>query len=192
MRKSSTAVEAIICSFRSRSPIGVNKRARDNAAETWVQAAIAAGCDPHMRQEPLSSDGLAGEWLLITSKACLNNPLYPGTLPDEFLDEVFIVLLMLGRVQHDGALQPWHGSVFPDDSSARALALRMRLARDALAMDHRLFYGDCGINPKAGEALEAGHVSFASPDHGMLHQICAHHNIPEEWLMHGNAEDIEA
>ena len=191
MRKSSAAAGAIICSFRSVGPISVEKPAGDNAAEIWVQAAIDAGCDPHMRQEPLSSDELAGEWLLITSKAGRDNPLYPGTLPDEFLDEVFIVLARLGRVQHDGVLQPWHGNVLPDDSSARALALRVKLARDALAMDHGLFYGACGLNPKAGEAPEAGHVSFATPDHEMLHNVCGYHTIPEEWLMLGNAEDIE-
>ena len=113
-------------------------------------------------------------------------------MPDDFLDEVFIVLARLGRIQHDAVLQPWHGNVLPEESSAQALALRMKLARAAFAMDSDLFYGDCGINPKAGEALEAGHVSFASPDQEMVLQVCAHHKIPEEWVMLGTAEDIEA
>ena len=191
MRKSSAAAEAIICSFRSVGPISVEKPAGDNTAEIWVQAAIAAGSDPLMRQEPLSSDGLAGEWLLVTSKAGLNHPLYPGTLPDEHLDEVFIVLAKLGRIVHDAELKAWHGNVLPDDSSARALAFRVKLAREALGINRRHFYGACGLNPKAGEALEAGHVSFASADHEMLHEVCGYHNIPEEWLMLGNAEDIE-
>ena len=191
MRKSSAAAEAIICSFRSVGPISVTKQASDSAAEIWVQAAIAAGCDPHMRQEPLSSDGLAGEWLVVVSKAGLNHSLYPGALPDELLDEVFIVLARLGRVRCDAELKAWHGNVLPDDSSARALAFRMKLAREALGIKRRHFYGACGINPKAGEAFEAGHGSFASPDHEMLHDVCSYHNIPEEWLMLGNAEDIE-
>ena len=144
-----------------------------------------------MRQEPLSSDGLAGEWLLVTSKAGLGHPLYPGALPDELLDEVFIVLARLGRIVHDTELKAWHGNVLTDDSSARALAFRVKLAREALGINRRHFYGACGINPKAGEALEAGHVSFASPDHEILHELCTYHGIPEEWLMLGNAEDIE-
>jgi len=80
MRRSSAAADAIICSFRSMSPIGTKALVGDGLAETWVQAAIAAGCNPHMRQEPLSRDGLAGEWLLFVSKTGLNHPLYPGEL----------------------------------------------------------------------------------------------------------------
>ena len=189
MRNNSQAAEAIICSFRSMNPVGA--RAEDRLAEVWVQAAIAAGCDPHMRQEPLSSAELAGEWLMVVSKAGLNHPIYPGTLPDELLDEVFIVLARLGRVLHDSTLKAWHGNVWPDDSSARAIAFRVRLAREALALDRRHFYGACGLNPKAGEALEGAHVSFACADHEMLHELCAYHDVPEEWLMLGNAEDIE-
>ena len=192
MRRSTEAAEAIICSFRSVNPIGVKTLAGDRLAETWVQAAIAAGCDPHMRQEPLSNDGLAGEWLLVVAKGGLSHPLYPGQLADDLLDEVFLVLGRLGRVIYDDTLKPWHGNVWPDDSSARALAFRVRLARKALKMDRSYFYGNCGLNPKAGEAIEAAHVSFASADHEMLHTLCAYHNISEEWLMLGNAEDIQA
>jgi hypothetical protein len=126
MRRSSEAAEAIICSFRSMSPIGVKTLAGDRLAETWVQAAIAAGCDPHMRQEPLSNDGLAGEWLLVVAEGGMSHPLYPGELADELLDEVFLVLGRLGRVIHDDTLKVWHGNVWPDDSSARALALTTR------------------------------------------------------------------
>ena len=191
MRNNSAAAEAIICSFRSVKPVGAGTLA-GHLAEIWVQAAIAAGCDPFMRQEPLSSGELAGEWLLVTSKAGLSHALYPGALPDELLDEVFVVLSRLGRVQHDAILMPWHGNVMSDDSSALALAFRVRLAREALAMDRARFYGECSLNPKAGEALEAGHVSFASPDHVMVPELCAHHGIPEEWVAIGNAQDIEA
>ena len=103
MRTSSEAAEAIICSFRSMSPMGA--KSGDRLAEIWVQAAIAVGCDPHMRQEPLSNDGLAGEWLMVVSKAGLGHPIYPGTLPDELLDEVFLILARLGRVIHDSTLK---------------------------------------------------------------------------------------
>ena len=58
------------------NPIGA--KAGDRVAEIRVQAAIAAGCDPHMRQQTLSSGGLAGEWLPVVSKAGLNHPIYPG------------------------------------------------------------------------------------------------------------------
>ena len=192
MRHSSTAAEAIIRSFQSMSPICAKTLGGDRLAEIWMQAAIAAGCNPHMRQAPLSGDGLAGEWLLVTAKAGLNHPLYPGQLPDELLDEAFLVLARLGRVIHDDTLKAWHGNVWTDDSSARALAFRMRLAREAFGLDRCAFYGACGLNPKAGEALEAAHASFASADHEMLSELCACHGIPEEWLMLGHAEDIEA
>ncbi len=191
MRRSSAAAEAIICSFQSVRPMEVKTLAGDRLAEIWVQAAIAAGCDPLMRQEPLSSEGLAGEWLLATAKAGLASPLYPGALPDDLLDEVFMVLSRLGRIKHDARLKPWHGNVMPDDGSPRALAFRVKLAREALAMDRTRFYGDCGLNLKAGEALEAAHVSFADPDNEMLQELCAHHAIPEEWAVLGNAEDID-
>ena len=79
MRQSSTAAEAIIRSFRSMAPMGAKALAGDRLAETWVQAAIAAGCDPHMRQQPLSSDGLAGEWVLVVSKAGLKSFPLSGT-----------------------------------------------------------------------------------------------------------------
>jgi hypothetical protein len=143
------------------------------------------------QMSPLRVAGLAtARPFAPVTKAGVNPPIYPGTLPDELLDEVFIVLARLGRVQHDIELKAWHGNVLPDDSSARALAFRVKLAREALGIDRRHFYGACGINPKAGEALEAGHVSFASPDHEMQ-DVCSYHHIPEEWLMLGNAEDIE-
>lgn len=107
------------------------------------------------------------------------------------MDEVFVVLARLGRIVLHTELKAWHGNVLPDDSSARALALRVKLAREALGIKRRDFYGACGINPKVGEALEAGHASFAFPDREILHDVCSYHNIPEEWLMLGNAEDIE-
>ena len=192
MRRSSEAAEAIICSFRSMSAIGAKTLAGDRLAEIWVQAAIAAGCDPHMRQEPLTTYSSAGEWVLAVSRAGLKHPLYPGRLPQCLLDEVFFILARLGRVLHDGSLKVWHGNVWPDDSSPSAVALRMMLVRQSLAMDRGRFYGACGFNPKAGEALEAGHACFASLDHEMLDELSAYYGIPQDWLTFGNADEIQA
>jgi hypothetical protein len=58
------------------------------------------------------------------------------------------------RVIHDKTLKAWHGNVWPINSYARALAIRVRLARKALAIDRSTFYTACGLNPKAGKALE--------------------------------------
>ena len=145
-----------------------------------------------MQQEPLISEGYAGEWLLVLSIAGHASPLYPGKLPEGLLDEVFIVLGHLGRLTHDPHLRPWHGNVLLDDSSARAIAFRIRLVREALYMSSGLFYVRCGINPKVGEAFEAGYLSSLSPDQEMLHVISAHYGIPEDWIMQGDAEEIEA
>jgi hypothetical protein len=146
----------------------VKTLAGDRLAETWVQAAIAAECDPFMQQESLSRDGLAGEWLLVTSKAGLNNALYPGALPEDLLDEVFMVLARLGRVKHDPVLKPWHGNVLPDDSSPRALALRMKLARDSLALDRPVSMGTAASIRKQANPWKQG----MSPSHLPLTRCC--------------------
>lgn len=192
MRPRPAAAEAIICAFQSISAATAKSDADRLLAEIWVQASIASGCNPHMRQEPLSSGAAAGEWVFVYAKTASKHLLYPGRLPDDLFDEVFFILVRLGRVIHDKALKAWHGNVWPDDSSPRALGFRMRLTREALAMDRRRFYGACGFNAKAADALEAGHGSFASPDREMLTELCAYHRIPEEWVMLGNAQDIEA
>lgn len=192
MRPRPAAAEAIICAFQSINSGASKTEETRRLAEIWVQAAIIAGCNPHMRQEPLSSDGAAGEWVLVFAKAGRNHVLYPGGLPDDLFDEVFFVLVRLRRMIHDKVLKVWQGNVWPDDSSPRALGFRMRLAREALAMDRRFFYGLSGFNPKAGEAFEAGHGSFASPEREMPAELCVRHGIPEEWAMLGNAQEILA
>ena len=101
-------------------------------------------------------------------------------------------LARLGRVTHDQYLKPWHGDVLLDDSSSRAIAFRITLVRGSLYRDTALFYGACGIHAKVGEAIERGQLSFLTPDQEMLQTICRHYGIPEEWLMHGPAEEIEA
>jgi hypothetical protein len=161
-------------------------------AETWVRQAIAAGCDPFMQQEPLASDGYAGEWLLVLSAAGQFSPSYPGKLPEGLLDEVFVILARLGRLTHDQFLRPWHGNVLLDDSSARTIGFRIRLVREALYLSTGLFYARCRIDPKVGEAIEDGCLSSLTPDQEALHAICAQYEIPEEWVMHGAAEEIEA
>jgi hypothetical protein len=160
-------------------------------AETWVEEAIAAGCYPHMRQEPLSSHELAGEWLLVVSAAGLANPLYPGSVPDRFLDEVFLILGHLGRIKPCHGLRPWHGNVLPDDTSSRALAFRLKLVREALNLDYESFYGIMGIHSGTGEAIESGRFGYAAPDEEMLQAVCLYYDAPEEWLTHGGAEEME-
>ena len=46
--------------------------------------------------------------------------------------------------------------------------------REALYMNSGIFYARCGINPKVGEAFEAGCLSTLSPDQKMLRVISAH------------------
>jgi hypothetical protein len=159
-------------------------------AEVWVERAIAAGCNPNMRQQSLASED-AGEWLLVIFAAGLSHPLYPGRLPVRFLDDVFLILSRLGRIEHNRNLKPWHGNVLLDNASSRAVALRLKLIRHALHMDYARFYGAVGIAAKVGEALESGRVAFLEPDVEMLKAVCLHYDAPEEWLTHGSAEEIE-
>ena len=189
MRNIPTAYGALIYSLQTTEG---GKLANHCLAETWVQQAIAAGCAPYMQQEPLMSEDYAGEWLLVLSVAGHASPLYPGRLPEGLLDEVFIVLARLGRMTHDDFLKPWHGNVLLEDSSARAIGFRIRLVREALYWNARHFYARCGIDPKVGEGIEDGYLSSLSPDQEMLPAICAHYDIPEEWILHGAAEEIEA
>ena len=178
--------------IQSLSSLEGGKLANHCLAEIWVGQAITAACDPFMQQEPLASDGYAGEWLLVLSVAGRASPLYPGKLPEGLLNEVFIVLGRLGRLTYDQHLKPWHGDVLLDDSSTRAVGFRIRLVREAVCMSAELFYVRCGINPKVGEAFEAGYLSSLSPDQEMLHVISAYYGIPEDWIMQGDAEEIEA
>jgi hypothetical protein len=103
-----------------------------------------------------------------------------------------MVLARLGRVTHDQHLKPWHGNVLLDDSTSRAIAFRIKLVREALYMDASQFFRSCGIDQEVGEALEAGYVTSLCPDQELLQAICVHYDIPEEWIMHGAAEEIEA
>ncbi len=192
MRTHSMAAEAIVLNARSMSAAANGRtKGRSDVAAAWVEQAITAGLDPFMRQEPLSSSEQAGEWLLATSKDAAGRPNSPGTLADEHFDEAFVILAQLGRLRHAAELKPWHGNILPDDSSPRAVALRVKLAREALTLELEDFYRACGVNANAGRALEAGNRAFASIENEMLAVICAHHAIPEDWVMSGSAEDIE-
>ena len=81
--------------------------------------------------------------------------------------------------------------VSPDDCSSRAIAFRITLVRETLYMDPTLFYRACGIPAKVGEAIEK-RLSFLSQDQETLQAICTHYSIPEEWLVHGPADEIGA
>jgi hypothetical protein len=192
MRTHSTTAQALILSARSLSAARGRKQVRSDVAIAWVEQAIAAGCGPFMRQEPLSSSDQAGEWLLAISKDAATHPYFPGMPTDEHFDEVFVILARLGRLRPDATLRPWHGNVLPEDSSARAVALRIKIAREFIGLGQEAFYGACRMNLNAGRALEEGHRAFASIDNEMLPLICAQHGIPEDWVMFGTAEEIES
>jgi hypothetical protein len=174
-----------------RGQISVKRVTYRGFAEAWVDEAIVAGCDPHMRQEPLSSDGLAGEWLLVVSAAGLSNPFYPGSVPDEFLDEVFLILGRRGRIDHAQGLRPWHGNVLLDNISSRALLFRMKLIREALHLGCDEFYGNTGFPAGAAEAIESGRLEFEDRYQKMPQAVCLHYDVPEEWLTCGAAEEME-
>jgi hypothetical protein len=192
MRHPSSAAEALILNARAHSYAGSRRQGRADVAIAWIEQAIAAGCDPVMQQHPISAQEHAGEWLLVSAKQRNMRWGNPGKLASEHFDEAFVILARLGRIHNDAVLKPWHGNVLLDDSAPRAVALRIRLAREALALDHNAFYGACAVNLKAGEALEEGNRLFASLDHEILHRICAYHDVPEDWVMFGMADEIEA
>jgi hypothetical protein len=172
--------------------IGEKRAAYRSAAENWVGKAVEAGCNPYMRQEPLSSEGLAGEWLLAVSAAGISNPLYPGRIPDDLLDEVFHILGQHGRIQHAQGLRPWHGNVLLDDTSPRALLFRTKLIREALSLSCDDFYGIMGLPNWVNQDNEGGQIEFSDPDDELLQSICLHYDVPEEWLTCGAAEEIVA
>ena len=159
--------------------------------EAWVEEAITAGCRPRMQQQPLSNEEFAGEWLLVVSAAGFANPLYPGSLPDQFLDEAFFILERLGHVKHARDLRPWHGNVFLDDTSSRAVVFRVKLVREALNLDCKGFYEAMGIPASKGEAFESGRFGYTDLDQELAQPVCAYYDTPEEWLTHGAAEEIE-
>ena len=81
MRSVPTAYGGLIYSLH---PTEGGRLANHCLAETWVQQAIAAGCDPYMQQEPFMSEDYAGEWLLVLSMAGHASPLYPAGYPRDF------------------------------------------------------------------------------------------------------------
>ncbi len=163
---------------------------RDVLAKAWVDSAIAAGLEPFARQEPLSGDD-AGEWKVVIYKTTPSNSPCPETLA-ELWDEIFIILVTMGRLKWDDDLKLWHGDFLNDRCSPDVLALRLRMARQALNLDYEQFYGACSINLKAAAAFEAGHPSFASLSTEFLDELCDRHDIPEAWLWFGTAMEIEA
>jgi hypothetical protein len=193
MHNRSTAAVALILNAQTISAAAHGRNnTRNDVAVAWVEQAIASGCDPFIRQAPLSSGDHAGEWLLAISKGAALRSDFPGMPADEYFDEVFVILARLGRLCPDANLKPWHGNVLPDDSSPRGVGLRVKLARVALALDLANFYPASGVNAKTGQALEDGNRAFASIDNEILANICAFHSIPVDWVMFGSAEEIQA
>ncbi len=157
---------------------------RPSAAERWVERAIAAGNDPMARQQPLSGED-AGEWHIVTLKGSQSE-----AVPEELWDEVFVTLVVLGRVQCDQELQFWHGDFLAEDCSPQACAFRLRFARQALSLDFEPFYGTLGLDADTAQAVEAGEL-LLFPAAGNLDRLCQLHGFPSEWLAFGVAAEIE-
>jgi len=155
-------------------------------AEEWVERGIVSGCDPTVRQQSLSDED-AGEWRIVTKKSAGSCP----ALPKELWDEVFVVLVNLDRIKLDSKLKLWHGNCLAENCSAWALALRLRLVRQAFKLDIEEFYGPCGLDRKTAEAIEAPGSVFLCPSSGLIEQLSEGHGIPEEWLEFGIASEIE-
>jgi hypothetical protein len=113
--------------LRSRSCFSASCRMRDllhyRRGDKNVEAEYIAPDLLPARNDPAIAEQLRQKWEAATpscgrspcrargfpangSKAGHDNPLYPGKLPDDLLEEVFIVLGRLGRVQHDAATRP--------------------------------------------------------------------------------------
>ena len=119
------------------------------------------------------------------------NPLYPGIVPDRFLDEVFFILGRLGRVRHAHGIRPWHGNVLLDDTSSQATVFRVKLVREALDLGYEHFYGGMGISARRGEEIENGRFGYTDLDEELLQPVCKYYDAPEEWLTQGAAEELE-
>ena len=158
------------------------------AAWRWVEAAIEAGLDPRLLQNPLQ-DRDAGEWQIATKKVPGLHELAP--LPEGYFDEIVLILESLGRVTPDGVLKCWHGGVLIDDCSPRAIALRLRLARRCLKLIETDFFESWQVVP--GLSADEPHAA-----HQLSHllelaarQLGSKYGIPEEWLFSGTPEEIE-
>ena len=112
--------------------------------------------------------------------------------PEELWDEIFILLLSLGRMEFDAALKLWHGNFLPGDCSPRALALRLRTARQALNIELATFMDACGIGEGAAEMIEAGSAFARFPSVQIADLLSRRHGIPEVWSIFGMAQEIEA
>ncbi|ADP72372.1 hypothetical protein Rvan_3176 [Rhodomicrobium vannielii ATCC 17100] len=164
-------------------------RARERKARHWIEAAVAAGTDPHIQQQGMSSGELAGEWLLRMLKSADTPGRTINDLPESLWLETFIILESMGRIEFAERLMPWHGNLFPDDASPRAIALRARIARRVLNMELTQFYAPCGISIETALLLEKGSSSLREED---LDVLCEGHILSSDWLFSGQADEIEA
>lgn len=154
-------------------------------AAGWVARAIAEGSDPKVRQRGLMEED-AGEWRIVTLRGTGNY-----AIPEELWEEVFIILIDLGRVQPNSELKVWHGDCLADNCSAKARAFRLRLARRSLALDYMAFYEPLSLDEKHARAVETGTLALLLDD-GILERICECHGIPSGWLGYGAASEIGA
>ncbi|MBJ7532818.1 hypothetical protein JDN40_01635 [Rhodomicrobium vannielii ATCC 17100] len=166
-------------------------RAQELNARHWIEAAVATGMDPHVQQQGMSSGELAGEWLLRMLKSADARGRTIDELPDNLWLDAFIILESMRRVEFAENLMPWHGNLFLDDASPRAIALRLRIARRVLNKGLAQFYGPCGIETQAGRSLETGLWPLSEKYFSYLDAICDGHGLSSDWLLSGQADDID-
>ncbi|MGC1585906.1 MAG: hypothetical protein WA791_09405 [Rhodomicrobium sp.] len=187
MQISAIEIEAEIIRSECRTSADPARDTR-TLARGWVQKALALGCHPMAVQQPLSGAD-SGEWKIATREADGGIRMEP---PEELWDEIFILLLSLGRMEFDAALKLWHGNFLPGDCSPRALALRLRTARQALNMELADFYGCCAIGEGAAAMIETAPASLAFPSLEIADLLSRRHGIPELWSIFGMAQELEA
>jgi len=166
-------------------------RAREQKARHWIEAAMLAGIDPHIQQQGMDSKDMAGEWLLRKLKTADSQHKSIDELPDDLWLEAFIILESMGRIEFAPNLMPWHGNLFLDDASPRVIALRLRMARRVLNANLAQFYGPCGVEAEAGHSLEKGLLPLSEKEFSYLDAICDEHGLPSDWLLSGQADDID-
>jgi hypothetical protein len=163
---------------------------KDDNLLTWIKDAISSDCDPHMQQQGMLSEGLAGEWIFkVRNREARRNLV---SLSEHLWDEAFLILEAMGRIEFAAGLMPWHGNLLLDDSSSRAIALRLRIARRVLQIDPEVFYRSCGLESKAAAALEQGEAPSLERLFAALDAVSENYDIPSDWLLSGEACEIEA
>ena len=160
--------------FRGLGPLRSARQRREAIGLSGLRGDLGGKSDcgglrsADLRQEPLSSQELAGEWLLVVSAAGLGIPSIQEVCRTVFWMRCFLLLATSGASSTATAYGPGMSNVLLDDASSRALAFRLKLVREALNLDYESFYGIMGIHSGTGEAIESERLGYAAPDEEML------------------------